>query len=441
MTVDDIKRYSVMLGRFGSGVLFQANIAGDTYILTAKHNLKHMAQGQTVDITFNTLQENNWGSRVLKFTREDNINCFVHTDEHCDAAILKVPYQPGYDQIIVQYGFENKLKYMLCGYPLDKIKLNPTHEFAFKPHLIEDFNDSKNFLQGAITKKNVGQENLMGISGGGIFGLTENQLVLLGIQSKIAKSVHPDGEFDYVPICHFNEIIESCPKEAHLDLLLPGYMKDLMSLGSHIMELKECFDKGFQATIRAIVDEKLAEIKHSPLEIMKSSIKNKMLVANENEIAYQSRVLWSSWLEYLLVLTVAGKDLVEMSSLETLYDSCRIIHSETKEPWVSIIENILKTNFEDQPKGSIVLVSTEHRPSANFCIENAMLDSIADVRSFGININQSKQLSNVSKFVHISAFENECIVKNERDLSKLKGTKAYELVEAIKTKFNELLSN
>lgn len=441
MKVDDIKLYTVMLGEFGSGVLFQANIEENTYVLTARHNFEDIPNGKVLKITFNTYAGNAWGSEVVDFTREDEVNYFAHPNPDCDAAIVKLPYRAGYDHIIAQFGFDNQLEYNLCGYPQDKTKLGEAHEFAFKAHSIESFKDSKDFLQAAITRKNQNQGNLVGISGGGIFGLTEDCLVLLGIQSEIARSVNPEGEFDYVPIHFFNEIIQQAPDNAHLDFLLPSYMKNFLSLSSSIMELQECFDQGFRATVRKLMDEKISGIAHSPKEILASSIKDKMLMANVSDRAYQSRVLWSSWLEYLLVLTVAGQQLPDIGALEELFKSFRLIHSDTEEHWQTIIQDILETDYSEQQDGAVILVSTKLRPSSRFYIDGGMLGNITEVANIGMDIAQAKQVSKVGKFIHIKAFETECIEKKEDELSKFKGMKVGELLEAIKTKFNELLSN
>lgn len=441
MTIDDIKRYTVQVSSHGSGVLFQANVAENTYILTAKHNFKELGNGKDVAITINTHLEGNWGKDVITFTRKDGENYFPHEDDKCDALILVIPYRAGYDKIIAQHDFSQKIDYNLCGYPLDKAKVESSHEFKFKAHTIDDFKDSKNFLQAGITRKNQNQENLSGISGGGVFGLTADYLFLLGIQSEIVKSANPEGEFDYVPIRFFDEIICQDTCRDHLDPLLPGFMKDLHSLMSEIMQLKECVNPGFIARVRAIMEEKLGDITHTPKEILGSSIKPKMLVANEKDSAYMSRVLWCSWLEYLLVLTVVGSDISDISALEKLFDSVRLVHSDTDETWQSIIADILSTDYSEQAEDSIVLVSTKVRPSAKFTIAGGIVDRIDDIPGVVMNIGRTTQLSRIRKFVHIKAFETECIVRNDEELGKFKASQAAELLASIKTRFNELLSN
>ena len=440
---DILKLFTCIVGD-GSGCFFQPMNDTYTYILTAKHNLceKRGAlwfpknDGSQIGI-FQLInsQRGEWAESKIDFSLQPGVNYFPHKE--ADIAILKIPFVKFDHQIFAQNHFHDEEGFNLCGYPSDKRDNQPNKASWFKIHLIQRFTDSNGFLQSAEIFKNQEQENLMGISGGAIIKSNEGYISIIGIQSEIAKSNSPDGEFNFVPISFFNEIVQYEGFRDSLTPLLPPYMNNFRFLDKDIMLLEECIDPNFARQVRNVMVDLAKQINFTPFQIFSSTLKADLLVSGEPTSVFYSKRLWISWLEYLVILGLEKGAAVSLD--ETIWTSSekRLIHSDTKKNWIEIIDRILETDFSGIKSDCIIIVSTNSR-STKMILDKGMLKSITDVRDVNMNIDRANQLQNVSKIIHIRAFESNCIESHEMNLRQFMGLRLPELIAQIKIKIDEI---
>lgn len=217
MGIDDLKLHTVIVAG-GSGVLFQPATTDYTYILTAKHiffdeidngrgeEKIEKKDGEIVDIHRLTKNGEYWLSEPIQFSIQKNKNYFPHAE--VDIAILKIDYKPGLDKLILQEKIGNLSDYLICGFP-NKLRLNTSISEKYTTHsLVRIISDNTTSFRAQLTIGTLIQSDIVGMSGCGVLKNENENISLIGIQSKVPAS-NANGQIDFVPIKYFKEIISS----------------------------------------------------------------------------------------------------------------------------------------------------------------------------------------------------------------------------------------
>lgn len=445
MNQDDIKKYIVCVNG-GSGVIFQPMDIEYSYILTAKHVLEDVASevyNNLVTIHFFNSITNTYEILKAPFELQIGENYFPHSGHGVDIAIIKLPKIDNLEKIIIKedIAVDNK-DYCLYGYP--KLRRHPIGQPInlnwIRPDLdvtILDVKEGKK--READISKNQNYDELVGTSGGGIVKIFEDYLLLAGIQSEVVSNAESLGRIKFTPVGYFNEIVNEYPDK--LTPLLPPYMNSFKFLKDEILNLEGYVGEANVETIRNKLKLKVDEIQLKPNDILKLSFKDQLLVNNENKATILSKKLWTSWLEYLVVLQIVKNKIIDNTDVLEIFNNIRLIHSETQKDWMKIMPDIFKSDLYGLNDKGILIISTNKNPSCNIIEGKEIIMNIANafpVESFKTDNAEMHPLQQF-KFMHINVFEKECIEKNQIALNTCTGINANQLIPKLKEIFDEIL--
>lgn len=452
MSEEDIKKYTVIVAD-GSGCLFQP-MNGDeyTYILTAKHIFEGETEdnngrpekyskndGDVIEISQLKFDGDVWKDCPIKFKFQRDINYFAH--KNADAAILKIEFKPEFDKIIIQDHFENEIKYVLSGCPntlrnKSKTEWQTTRE-------VKRFKASGNYCHGAQLSEVLNQNVIEGMSGGAIIKISGDNLLIAGVQSKMANSQFPVGEIGFIPIKFYNEIVDYPENKTKLTPLLPPYMASFDVLRNEVMKLEEAMTPNFKQKVDNAFNERISSIKVCPNDLYTSNIKDYLLANREKEAALLTKQIWISWFEYLIVLSILKDKNIDVKEIEVFFNEKRLIHSNTSKSWIEILPEILYSNLDNMNKDGVLVVSTKKSPLGKKRIKKGYIENIANTTNFdeGLDIGRVKKIQNLKEIIHIKAFEIDCIIANEETLSDFSNFQITELIEEIKNKIYEFFED
>jgi len=445
MNQDDIKKFIVCING-GSGVLFQPMDEQHTYVLTAKHVLEDIGSepyNNLVSIYFFNSNTNTYELVNAPFEIEIGENYFPHSEELVDIAIIKLSKIDNVEKIIIKEDISTDCEdYCLYGYP--SIRRKPIDQMINLNWIRADENvkilgEKENKKREAEIIKNQNYEELVGTSGGGIVKIFKDYLLLAGIQSEVVSNEESLGRIKFTPIEYFNEIVNEYADK--LTPLLPPYMNDFKFLKDEILSLEGYIGENNVQTIRNKLKLTVDHIQLKPNDILKSSFKDQLLVNNENLSVVLSKKLWTSWLEYLIVLQIVKNKVIDNNDVSEIFNNIRLIHSETQKDWMMIMPDIFKTDLYGLNNNGVLIISTNKNPSCNIIEGKEIIDNIAcafPVEEFKTDNAQIHPLQQF-KFMHINVFEKECIVKNQFELNTYSGVNANKLIPKLKEIFDEIL--
>ncbi|MEM8937888.1 MAG: ABC-three component system protein [Bacteroidota bacterium] len=449
MSEDDIKKYTVIVNE-GSGCLFQPmNTNEYTYVLTAKHLFegeKKDENGRTIQYSTNDgdsikiiqliLNEGTWEESPIDFTFQKGINYFIHED--ADAAILKIDYKPEFEKIIVQNKFEGDTGFVLSGCPNTFREASQKKTNWQTTYGVKRFKASGDYCHGAQLFEGLNQTIIQGMSGGPILKCQEDFLAIAGIQSKMANKQFPVGEIGFIPIQIFNEIIEE--NVDVLTPLLPPYMASFSNLRNEVLKLEEAFDANFRSKMTNALNQKIPLIEVCPNDLYNSKLKAFLLANNESETTLLTKEIWISWFEYLIVLSILKDKNIDIKEIESFYNEKRLIHSGTDKSWIQILPEILNSNLDNMVEDGVLLVSTKKGPMATKRIGEGLIRDISSP-NVDMSIDRAEQLKSLKEIIHIKAFEIDCIIANQKDLSGFDNLQIKELLDELKNKIYEFFKN
>ncbi|MFV8339617.1 ABC-three component system protein [Flavobacterium sp. LB3P21] len=445
MNQDDIKKYIVCING-GSGVIFQPMDIEYSYILTAKHVFEDVDSelyNNLVTIHFFNSITNSYEVLKPSFELEIGENYFPHSEEGVDIAIIKLPKIDNVEKIIIKedISIDNK-DYCLYGYP--SIRRNPINQSInlgwFRADLdVTILTEIENKRREADISKNQNHAELVGSSGGGIVKIQGDYLVLAGIQSRVVSNEEILGRIEFTPIGYFNDIIDEY--QSKLTPLLPPYMNNFKFLKDEILTLEGYVGEANVETIRNKLKLKIDEIQLKPNDILKLSFKDQLLVNNENKAAFLSKKLWTSWLEYLIVLQIVKNKVIDNNDVSEIFNKIRLIHSETQKDWMKIMPDIFKTDLYGLNEKGVLIISTNKNPSCNIIEGKEIINNIANAFSIENFKTDNAEIHPLQqfKFMHINVFEKECIEKNQIVLNTCTGINANQLIPKLKEIFDEIL--
>lgn len=395
MSANTLKRHTVKIGS-GSGCVFQSMDDKSTYILTAKHlfqhkndetgELKFIDDGSDILITFLEFDGNSWNDTVETFVIRFEDNFFIHPK--ADAAILKIPYQQGYDNIHVRKkGIKDGCH--LCGFP-GYLQSQSTLSSQYDSQEIQTFLHSDDFFEVAqLETSTINYSEIEGFSGGGLMTFDENNNVFLtGIQSRMAKEkLYLDfGKIGFVPIKYFEEIIDTYKADGKLEELLPVFLKSFGFLSQSIFNMNSGpLEKDREEFLATLLISKAGEVANSNLtpKAIKDFIDEKLLLMSHQGYWHLKRKkVWTLWFELLTILNVIKCHEHSMGDFEDLFQKFRFFYSDINYDFFGYhLQDLYKADFTGLEPGGLVVVASNVKAQGS-------LRGVFKFNKFPVNITE-----------------------------------------------------
>ncbi|CAA0189688.1 ABC-three component system protein [Tenacibaculum maritimum] len=447
MNKDELKKYSVIVNG-GSGCLFQPMTDSYTYILTAKHlffeekdegrgieNIQ-IPNGTGVNINQYIQTDNGWDEKPIPFTLTEGETYFPH--KHADIAILKInPVLNGFDEINTEETFESPDEYELCGFPS-----NVRENREYTTHKIENFIVSNGYFYSARLFGTLRQDDIEGMSGCGILRIKNDNISIIGIQSKMGSQIFPAGEIGFVQIKFFNEIVEYEENLDKLSKLFPPYMKKFDFLLEHCFSLEvDEIDTDKIENARTVLRNKAYEITQSditPIGI-KELFKERLLINEKESCCLSHKTVWISWLEFLVIMNLMKYEELSSNLLSDIFNSYRLKYTEAD--WTGMFRSdLLKTDYIGLKEDSTIVVDTRCAPKTNrnLHIPRGKMPDIAKVYDKrGFRTDRGIDPYTSFNFVHLDYFKTKCIVEK---LDEYEHLSEADLIKKFKSEYNELFN-
>lgn len=371
MSANDLKKHTVKVGS-GSGCVFQPMDDKSTYILTAKHLFQNkndetgepefIVDGSEIPITFLEFDGNSWNNSVDTFTMEFQENFFPHQD--ADAAILKIPFRQGYDNIHVR---KERLanEYYLCGFP-NRLRNQDTVGNKVATFFVARFKQSGDFFDVAELGNGITtMDEIEGCSGGGIIAFDDkSSIYVTGIQSRMATNANISlGEIGIIPIRYFEEIIETFKPEGKLEELLPVFLKSFVSLIGDTFQFASAGISREEAALSDLLIAKAQFIQQSdltPLELRSFLGEQRLLIKDQDSVELKRKKVWTFWLELLVILNIVKDKVHNKGDLGDILSKIRFFYSDTDKPFLTEhLQDLWKLDYKDLEDEGLVIYASK----------------------------------------------------------------------------------
>lgn len=447
MNKDDLKAYSVIVGT-GSGCLFQPMVDKYTYILTAKHLFFYeedkgrgkekfqFADGVKIDITRFVKTQTGWNEVPVDFTLTEGKTYFPHKE--ADAAILKISAIEGFENIGIEETFTAPNSYELCGYPSN---VRETREYT--THRLENFITSNGWFYSARLFNSLKQEDIEGMSGCGVLRLTNDNISIIGVQSKMGSQIFPAGEIGFVQIGYFNDIVEYEGNNEKLSKLFPPYLRNFDFLLDDCFALEvDSIDETKIADTRTVLRNKAYKITQSevtPIGI-KELFKERLLICKDDASCLSHKKIWISWLEFLVIFNIAKNETIDNEALSNIFNSYRLKYANIDD-WTSIFRtDLLTSDYIGLKDNSTVIVNTRGIPKTNknlYIPKGKMINIVKVPDKRGFTTDKGIDPHTSFHFIHLDYFKTKCIIEKLDEYDKLN---EIEIIEKFKSEYNELFN-
>lgn len=215
MEIDRLKLHSVIVGG-GSGFLIQSKTEEYSYIITAKHlffdegnsskgeDSVEKKDGEIIEITRLVNDNKDFKPEKIAFKIHKSKNYFPHTE--ADIAIIKTEFIADFKQVILEDNINNISNYLICGYP-SKLRESESFSEKFTNHKVDRIISNNNVsCRAQLSVGTLIHSDIIGMSGCGVLKIIEDNISLIGIQSKVPAK-NGNGQIDFVPIKFLKEII------------------------------------------------------------------------------------------------------------------------------------------------------------------------------------------------------------------------------------------
>ncbi|ABG57332.1 ABC-three component system protein [Cytophaga hutchinsonii] len=386
-----------------SGCLFQPINDEYSCVLTAKHVIDG---NNSPSIIRQAFDEN---GALVNETLEIIGTPFLHSNEHKDAAIIKIKKVEGIDSLLRDdLSSENRDGYYLCGHPESR----RTQNDSFRLDEISILQPKENNYREAKSKQPIIYNEVTGQSGGGILKTHESCILISGIQSRMVAEDEREtlGRLALMPLSFFDEIVEQNPKE--LSALFPPYIASFKRLVDEIFPLS-----GIQ-----VADQKKKLIQNELKVIAKNLCddftpqllidlyKDSLLVSGTDKSVINHSELWVSFLELLSINQLHSEQKITLDLLKQIHKSKKLYFTDSKE-WISKLEDIYRSDLSEIEKGGLVVVgSTIDKKPTTVEIDKGYIGNICTVPSSEMNIsNTVSDPFNDLSIVHIYKFQKHVI--------------------------------
>ena len=201
------------------------------------------------------------------------------------------------------------------------------------------------------------QDDICGCSGGGVFKEADDSFHLVGIECRMDAQSSSEGNnsrLRFIFIEAFDEIIEQ--NKDDLSPLYPPYLNDFSVLSEDIFKLNgmDEEEKGLIRDRLKIIANKLSE-NLKPIDI-KDKFGEKLLINGQSATEYSNKELWSMYLEFIIIsVFIDSSDDIDISALDDIYKKRMFLFGKSSD-WITLKENILKSNLHGLNKGGSVIV-------------------------------------------------------------------------------------
>lgn len=368
MTINDINEFVACVNG-GSGVLFQPADPTCTYLLTAKHVLEDI-DSATYEARLHVRYFNkatNTFVAITPFALHEGVNYFPHAEAAVDISIVKIPrLQIPTCIITAEDLFAQRKDYILKGYPAKRRKADLSQmdlSWQRTDDKIDLLQDTTGKKVEADVLKNQNLEELRGTSGGGLFRLCGDLLILAGIQNKIPEADENLGRIEFTPTTVFNEIIREYP--GHLEEFIPAYLKSFSFLKDESFQISGGLKSARTvAEISGVLRNHTQQIINSDFtpncirDFLGSAV---LLMHGQDNSSVYYKPLWTAWLELLTILVIAREKVFQKADFEELLSSIRLFYSPTdKDFWVAHLKDLANSNYKGLNKNGLVVVCSRN---------------------------------------------------------------------------------
>jgi len=418
----------------GSGFLFKLFSSEYFYVLTAKHVVENKDEiqisRQRIDLDT---------GKLLEEYLEVIGTPYFHANENIDAAIIKVKTVDNLDYILrLEDIHEQKEQYLLTGHP--SVRRDGNFSIRIDELTISNIKENR-YIEGQL-EKIAGYSEMVGSSGGGIVAIDKGQFYLAGIQTRMsAGDDEMMGRVDFMPITFYDEIVKQNPYE--LSELLPAYLNCFSHLKNEIIKLNGCcFDLTYTKEFLRNYTQKILDSNLTP-HFIKNHFKEKLLIHNQSTSALNEKGLWIAWLEFLIFMNILKSTSINEESLQELFNSHRLIFSNTTKDWSTEMGNIVRSDFTKINNDGKVIVSTNSIPEQCIISEGALPDIIrgSKPQRNELKIDQGSNYPlATSKLFHLHAFQRVCIIQKEIEYKDFSFENENELLDKLKQEYDALFN-
>lgn len=419
----------------GSGCIINSLSSKYDYLLTAKH-LVDLIDPSEIQVIGEWLNEQH--QLEVKNVELEEAVLYSHNNKDVDAVIIKI--KKGYvsDEVQIKECQENS-KLVLCGFP----NTRRAEDDSFK---VFDVTVKNRKLHGYFEGQVEGPiapiwDDVVGFSGGGLYSQHENGAILMAIQSQMSAEEEDQihGRVDIIPIQLYQQIIS-----AHeLEPILPDYLRCFSNCKDGIFKLEQCWTpeniKHAKATLKGLTS-KIIDLGICPHDILEK-FNIRLLVKGISSQELNNKILWESWLEFLIINYVFSKN---KADIDEIFNNRRLLFSSAEKPWNFFIQDILESDFKGLAKKGSVVVSTPQKPD-----ETILTGEIIKNISRFTEIDDDKLLIDEGienplidyKIVHLYAFSKECILSKHQEYAEFTGLNKKEIIDKLNLEYAKIFEN
>lgn len=395
----------------GSGVLINPAEGDFSYIITAKHVIE-------LGDKYKSHQD-----IVVK-----NLSCeliplesvFIHSS--ADLAVL-----------ITQEKYENKLEIsntsairgdtlFIYGFPNTRIGENlQSDRIREYSGIVQSFNQEKFIVS---LEDSPDYDQLVGISGGGVFKVVGDDIFLCGIESRKHGNVQSEfhGNIECIQLNKIEELIEKNNLPKIYPEKMHNFIKLVRSSFSYFQNADEPAYIEFLTNSLHSYADKFSENGPTPIEIS-SRLKNKLLISNSPLQELYHVNLWIAFLEFIIISSLLDKvNELSFEYIEEVSKKRKFLFTASKDNWIKKLEEIFKSDFRGLKKGGCIIISSnEHRARLSpkphryaSVISNIGRVSTSDLMVDAAIRNPAKDFN----IMHLTGLHEVCVINNEELFSK-----------------------
>ncbi|MDR6916591.1 hypothetical protein J2X66_003465 [Pseudomonas sp. 3296] len=412
-----IETISVVVSN-GSGVLVQPLTEQYSYVFTAKHNV--LTNPDDLSSSVVNAKDVEVRDKLGRLIAVKEILC----SSVKDAAVLVVDYT---EIPIIYTGIglpAHEQKLVLYGYPGTRREGNSIEArvyFASAQLVKEDY-----FTVSTLSFSQ--QNEIIGVSGGGLFDCSREEIFLVGIEYQMEgkPEVEAHGWLDCIPATIFLEIVASNTyNSVPLLPVLPSHLLCFSRVISDCFPLEGCtfpedmvFLRGFLRQLG--VDRIMSKIS-SPVVIQK--LFGEKLLVDGTPVEHLSDLkLWSSWIELLIVSQILDPSCsVDDNYLGVLRNKRRFLFTPSHQDWLRSLHDIYKSDLSGLARGGCIVISSNRQPVKSPTTEQlkrVVLD-VSKAPNTVFKIDQGiGNPAEAFNLYHLDLLHADCIIQNETELSE-----------------------
>jgi hypothetical protein len=413
---DKIKFHTVTVCG-GSGVCVQPLGEDYSYIFTAKHVLFDKSKSATYLNASEIIVETHDKERITVIQRL--------IDSQHDAAILIVERRNEITLFRTIDDVARDQTVHLAGYPATRRDR-------------EEGSDRIREYRGVVAQTTLDKttvklddtpshEELVGVSGGGLFRNIENDIYLCAIESKIEgnPALEYHGRVVCIPLSVFDKLLTENTLEACYPPVHPPFLECFSSVSPRAFQFNGAGSPESLQFLQNLLQETIEKLRTGglpqPIEIFKKLNKSLLIDKTPTEDLFDIR-LWISFLEFLTVASIVDSiDQVDFSYLKVSGTKRKFLFSAAKGNWLTLLRQIYFSDLRGLSSGGVIIVSTTDfrgETPSKVTLDKVVTD-ISRVSPTRFQIDSTIR-NPVREFQlqHWSALLRDCVVSKEDDYAK-----------------------